>query len=208
MSNPSKSFLHSDDQQAGQVQKVKKVIQVQYYSSESQGAASVGSDVAGRWWWGRGCDVARGALCRILYGAGRRGGGVAVAWRWRGVAWRGSRSWVGWVSLASRRVGGREVLHAVLLGHDMVAMSKRRKRKRKKDLTSCTGGVGGNVGQSKRKGLVGSELVWWWAPRIVLRVSSWRILYVAKAWRRGRILVKVDGDGGHEFMCGEVARQL
>ncbi|KAH9176826.1 hypothetical protein EDB89DRAFT_1902626 [Lactarius sanguifluus] len=29
MSNPSKSFLHSDDQQAGQVQKVKKVIQVQ-----------------------------------------------------------------------------------------------------------------------------------------------------------------------------------
>ncbi|KAH9071014.1 hypothetical protein EDB83DRAFT_2313746 [Lactarius deliciosus] len=31
MSNPSKSFLHSDDQQAGQVQKVKKVRQVQYY---------------------------------------------------------------------------------------------------------------------------------------------------------------------------------
>ncbi|KAH9019935.1 hypothetical protein EDB83DRAFT_2320701 [Lactarius deliciosus] len=30
MSNPSKSFLHSDDQQAGQVQKVKKVRQVQY----------------------------------------------------------------------------------------------------------------------------------------------------------------------------------
>ncbi|KAH9168444.1 hypothetical protein EDB89DRAFT_1909286 [Lactarius sanguifluus] len=29
MSNPSKSLLHSDDQQAGQVQKVKKVIQVQ-----------------------------------------------------------------------------------------------------------------------------------------------------------------------------------
>ncbi|KAH9179003.1 hypothetical protein EDB89DRAFT_1901076 [Lactarius sanguifluus] len=88
----------------------------------------------------------------VLYGAGQRGGGVAVAWR--GV--------------------GR--------GH------------------GCAGGVGGNVGQSKRKGLVGSELVWWWAPRIALRVSSWRILYVAKAWRRGRILVKVDGDGGHEFI--------
>ncbi|KAH9159139.1 hypothetical protein EDB89DRAFT_1916774 [Lactarius sanguifluus] len=34
MSNPSKSFLHSDDQQAGQVQKVKKVRQVQSYNSQ------------------------------------------------------------------------------------------------------------------------------------------------------------------------------
>ncbi|KAH9159499.1 hypothetical protein EDB89DRAFT_1916050 [Lactarius sanguifluus] len=68
-------------------------------------------------------------------------------------------------------------------------------------LASVTaGGVGGNVGQSKRKGLVGSELAWWWAPRIALRVSLWRILYVVKAWHRGRILVKVDGDGGHEFI--------
>ncbi|KAH9159509.1 hypothetical protein EDB89DRAFT_1916013 [Lactarius sanguifluus] len=108
-----------------------------------------------------------------------------------------------------------------------VAMSERKKRKKKKGLNKVgsqgrivavgggvgmtsrrclrvarcrAGGVGGNVGQSKRKGLVGSELVWWWAPRIALRVSSWRILYVAKAWRRGGILVKVDGDGGHEFM--------
>ncbi|KAH9164176.1 hypothetical protein EDB89DRAFT_1912299 [Lactarius sanguifluus] len=64
------------------------------------------------------------------------------------------------------------------------------------------GGVGGNAGQSKRKGLVGSELAWWWAPRIALRVSSWRILYVAKAWHRGGILVKVDGDGGHKFIIG------
>ncbi|KAH9159498.1 hypothetical protein EDB89DRAFT_1916049 [Lactarius sanguifluus] len=91
-----------------------------------------------------------------------------------------------------------------------VAMSERKKRKKKKGLNKVGsqgrivavggGGVGGNVGQSKRKGLVGSELVWWWAPQIALRVSSWRILYVMKAWRRGGILVKVDGDGGHEFM--------
>ncbi|KAH9167498.1 hypothetical protein EDB89DRAFT_1910005 [Lactarius sanguifluus] len=36
MSNPSKSFLHSDDQQAGQVQKVKKVIQVQSYDESNK----------------------------------------------------------------------------------------------------------------------------------------------------------------------------
>ncbi|KAH9161291.1 hypothetical protein EDB89DRAFT_2158016 [Lactarius sanguifluus] len=175
MSNPSKSFLHSDDQQAGQVQKVKKVIQVQ----SQQVTITL---------------VVRAKVPQVLVVMWRGGGGGAgvvtwhsvdslvwggPAWRWRGVAWRGSRSWVGWVSLASRRVGGREVLRAVLYR---------------------AGGVGGNVGQSKRKGLVGSELAWWWAPRIALRVSSWRILYVAKAWRRGRILVKVDGDGGHEFI--------
>ncbi|KAH9158987.1 hypothetical protein EDB89DRAFT_1917078 [Lactarius sanguifluus] len=132
-----------------------------------------------------------------------------------------------------------------------VAMSERKKRKKKKGLNKVGSqgrivAVGGGVGMTSRRCLrvarwcgggmawltvgglgcdsrgrcrwqcgaeqakracgqrvgvvVGSELVWWWAPRIALRVSSWRILYVAKAWRRGGILVKVDGDGGHEFM--------
>ncbi|KAH9171633.1 hypothetical protein EDB89DRAFT_1906770 [Lactarius sanguifluus] len=123
----------------------------------------------------------------------------------------------GGVGMTSRRClrvarwcgGGMAWLTVGGLGCD-VGGDERNKKKTKKerkqkknalnDVGSRVGGVGGNVGQSKRKGLVGSELVWWWAPRIALRVSSWRILYVAKAWRRGGILVKVDGDGGHEFM--------
>ncbi|KAH9168443.1 hypothetical protein EDB89DRAFT_1909285 [Lactarius sanguifluus] len=62
--------------------------------------------------------------------SGRRGGGVV---------WRGSRSWVGWVLLASRQVGGRKVVRM--------------------------GGVGGNVGQKQAKRACGQHGVgagYWW----------------------------------------------
>ncbi|KAH9050404.1 hypothetical protein EDB83DRAFT_2317170 [Lactarius deliciosus] len=194
MSNPSKSFLHSDDQQAGQVQKVKKVIQVQYYSSESQGAASVGSDVAGRWWRGQGHDMAHGALCRsgltvltVLYGAGRRGGGVA---------WRGLRSRVGWVLLASWRVGGHEVLRAVLYDE------QKKKKKKKKGLNEWCWSDVATV-------LANGTLAWWWHGAVdVARAVSVAMLGRANEkglWAHsvgagllcGEVLVvEVDGDGG------------
>ncbi|KAH8985268.1 hypothetical protein EDB83DRAFT_2326128 [Lactarius deliciosus] len=66
MSNPSKSFLHSNDQQAGQVQKVKKVIQVQYYCK--QGGV--------RLWWTE-------SWCGMMYdGHGSIAEGLAVAGSW------------------------------------------------------------------------------------------------------------------------------
>ncbi|KAH9159405.1 hypothetical protein EDB89DRAFT_1916263 [Lactarius sanguifluus] len=188
MSNPSKSFLHSNDQQAGQVQKVKKVIQVQsqQVTITLVVRAKVPQVLVVMWrggGGGAGVVMWHVGLC-VASCMGRAG--MAVAWR--GVAWV---EVMGGMGLASVTAGWRSRGFA----RGVVVMSR-------------AGGVGGNVGQSKRKGLVGSELAWWWAPRIALRVSSWRILYVAKAWRQGRILVKVDGDGGHKFMCGEVARQL
>ncbi|KAH9161058.1 hypothetical protein EDB89DRAFT_1914120 [Lactarius sanguifluus] len=186
-------------------------------SSESQGAWWGGGGGAGLVTWHAGLCVA--AVLRRV-GSLVHGG---PAWRWSGVVWvevTGGMGLAGittgWrlrgfargVVVTSRRRGG--------------VMSERKKRKKKKGLNKVgsrgrivavgggvgmtsrrcfrAGSVGGNVGQSKQKGLVGSELAWWWAPQIALRVLSWRILYVAKAWHRGGILVKVDGDGGHKFM--------
>ncbi|KAH9174840.1 hypothetical protein EDB89DRAFT_1904392 [Lactarius sanguifluus] len=92
MSNPSKSFLHSDDQQAGQVQKVKKVIQVQsqQVTITLVVRAKVPQVLVVMWrGGGGGAGVVTwhwvDRVLTVLYGAGRRGGGVAVAWR--GVAW-------------------------------------------------------------------------------------------------------------------------
>ncbi|KAH9159406.1 hypothetical protein EDB89DRAFT_2183478 [Lactarius sanguifluus] len=134
----------------------------------------------------------------------------------------------GGVGMTSRRClrvarwcgGGMAWLTVGGLGCD-VGGDERNKKKTKKerkqnknalnDVGSRAGGVGGNVGQSKRKGLVGSELVWWWALQIALRVSSWRILSArpssssscvsqqhgvgAELSRGGVPVVEIDGDG-------------
>ncbi|KAH9011704.1 hypothetical protein EDB83DRAFT_2322147 [Lactarius deliciosus] len=97
-----------------------------------------------------------------------------------------------------------------------VAMSKRKKKKKKNALNEVcrggrrwywsdvtmvlvgnrVGGVGGNAsGQRKRKRLVGSERVG------VLVGPVNRVEGVV-------VVVEVDGDRGREFMCGEAARQL
>ncbi|KAH9058019.1 hypothetical protein EDB83DRAFT_2315981 [Lactarius deliciosus] len=104
-----------------------------------------------------------------------------LVWQWSGMAWV---KVMGGMGLTGITMGWRfDVVPAwwwrcVVDGWGWavtwVAMSERKKGKRKKYLMSHAGGVGGNVGQSKRKGLVGSKLVWWWAAlQIVLRVLSW-----------------------------------
>ncbi|KAH9172047.1 hypothetical protein EDB89DRAFT_1906492 [Lactarius sanguifluus] len=84
MSNPSKSFLHSDDQQAGQVQKVKKVRQVQVLGISHNTTVRCGRGVAA---WYDVMGMSRGGVARV----GSRGvlsivcGAVAVGWwlrRW------------------------------------------------------------------------------------------------------------------------------
>ncbi|KAH9004865.1 hypothetical protein EDB86DRAFT_2825265 [Lactarius hatsudake] len=80
MSNPSKSFLHSDDQQAGQVQKVKKSQQVTITLVVTAKVLQVlVVIVAGQQWQGWGRDVACRALCcggLTVFHAGGVGGNV------------------------------------------------------------------------------------------------------------------------------------
>ncbi|KAH9171628.1 hypothetical protein EDB89DRAFT_1906765 [Lactarius sanguifluus] len=133
MSNPSKSFLHSDDQQAGQVQKVKKVIQVQSYLSYNilyhilviylSHMMYYSASGSGWQWQGWGHDVARVAPC---YGgvrglAPRVGGGCGTT---AGLVW-GRWSDVGGGEVAAAAVSmqqtcGRQA--KVALGED-TAMS-------------------------------------------------------------------------------------
>ncbi|KAH9004864.1 hypothetical protein EDB86DRAFT_2825264 [Lactarius hatsudake] len=110
-----------------------------------------------------------------------------MQWASVAVEWHGLRSRVGWVLLASRDVMLAWWWHRVVDGWGWavtwVAMSERKKKEKEKALNKVSSQgrivavgsgigvtsqwcfVGGNVGQSKQKGLVGSELAWWHGVR-------------------------------------------
>ncbi|KAH9159252.1 hypothetical protein EDB89DRAFT_1916417 [Lactarius sanguifluus] len=98
MSNPSKSFLHSDDQQAGQVQKVKKVRQVQVLGISHNTTVRCGRGVAA---WYDVMGMSRGGVARV---GGR--GVLSIGW------WLCALGWGAWLW-----VGGCGVLQVVLWRH-------------------------------------------------------------------------------------------
>ncbi|KAH9059388.1 hypothetical protein EDB83DRAFT_2315715 [Lactarius deliciosus] len=178
MSNPSKSFLHSDDQQAGQVQKVKKVIQVQsqQVTITLVVRAKVPQVLVVMWRGGGGGAGQVDRVLTVLYGVGWRGSGVA-------------RPWVevtGGMGLTSVTAGRRS--RGFARGVVVTSDEQKKKKKKKKDLTraeqvksACGQQVGVVVGPVNR--IEGVVMANFHGIRAGLSCG-------------GVPVVEVDGDGG------------
>ncbi|KAH9162460.1 hypothetical protein EDB89DRAFT_1913236 [Lactarius sanguifluus] len=185
-------------------------------SSESQGAWRGGGGGAGLVTWHAGLCVA--AVLRQVGGLVRGG----PAWWWSGVVWV---EVTGGMGLAGVTTGWRSDImpawwwRCVVDGRGWammwVAMSERKKRKKKKGLNKVgsqghivavgggvgmtsrrrVGGVGGNVGQSKRKGLVGKNISRSARPSSSSSCVSQRHGVGAELSHGGVPVVEIDGDG-------------